>query len=497
MMFSFSRSSLGIDLGSSSIKWVLVRSGLRQHLLASGTIPTKGERTGPLLELRQSVPAPPGAVVATLPATRVYFQGLELPFRDPRKVEAVLAFELESHLPRPVEGLQLDALTSRAGCLAVALEPEGLEPLREALSSAGLAPRVLEPDVLAAARALLMHGEPDVEGQRTLLVDLGESKTGFVLLEGGHPVRAGSLRSGVGALVEAIAERGALSEEEARARLHERGMSGPGEASVVAARYGRLRTLLRPAGGEAKRLVLCGGGALVPGLAAMLGQLVQSAEVQILDPAGLGPAMAAAWGAAQRGLNRAAPCSVRLLSAEPETSPFWTQGRRRVAGALAAAAVVAGALDLHQQLAFRRSRLAMLEQSIERAFRSVAPEVGRIVNAPAQLRVRIDEMERRVALVPDAGEDPTHPLAVLAAVSGAVGRETKLDIFSYTHSESVVHLEGEIDSLGALSALQAALGRLAAVQQVEVGQTRRSVSSDRVGFQLDLVLMRPEAEASR
>jgi Tfp pilus assembly protein PilN len=167
--------------------------------------------------------------------------------------------------------------------------------------------------------------------------------------------------------------------------------------------------------------------------------------------------------------------------------PFWTRPRRRIATALGAAVLVLGAVDVQQQLSLRRAQLQGLEQQIERMFRGVAPETTRIVNAPHQLRSKMDEMERRLALFPDASRDPTHPLAVLSAVTSAVPPGVRLDVHGYTQSTDVLHLEGEIDSLGAVSALRTALEGLPFVQRVSVGPARKNVA-DRVEFQLDLAL---------
>jgi general secretion pathway protein L len=490
------RPVLGLDLGSEALKWVLLRPGLRSKVLASGAIPVKADLAEHLAALRAELAMPTAGVIATVPATRTYFQRLELPFRDFRKMRAAVPFELEQHLPRALEGLSVDALSAEGGCIGLALDPNEFGPLGQQLAAAGLGVRALEPDLLAAARALLLTRTRWGPAGSTVLIDLGQSHAGFAVFERGQLSHLGSLHGGVGGLVEALAERDALPEEEVRQRLRANGVEGfTGADLLLRERMARLRLVLRSKRREPIDLVLTGGGACISGLGEVLAGELGAATVEALRPDGLGPEMAGAWGAAQRAASRSAPCSVRLLSAEPESLPFWTRPRLRIAGTLAAVLVVAGAFDLYQQVASRRAMLEALDQRIERMFRSAAPETTRIVDAPQQLRVRLEEMERRVALFPDPGSNPTHPLAVLAAVTGAVPRSVRLDIFSYTQADDTLHIDGEIDGLGAVTALQGALERLPFVRRVDVGPTRKVVSSDRVGFQMDLTLAGGASEA--
>jgi hypothetical protein len=498
MMFTLTRHSLGLDLGSDAMKWVLVRSGLRAQVVETGTLPVKADHLAEhLSQLRGRLSVRPDVVVASVPSTRVYFQALPLPFRDRRKLQAVLPFELEQHLPRPAEGLVTDAVPHGGGCVALALDPKDFAVVRDQLAEAQLPARVMEPDLVAAARALLMTRESWSEAESWILLDVGHVKTGFAVLEQGQVVQMGCLHGGLAGLIEALAEREALSEEEVQRRLRERGLSAfAGSDLLLRVRYARLRLALRGRSRGRRRLVLCGGGALVPDLDKGLARELDAADAEVLDPEGVGPVLACAWGLAQRGLSRNVPCSVGLLSAEPESVPFWTRPRRRVAAVLGAAVLTLGALDLQQQVSRRQERLRNLEQQIERMFRSVAPETTRIVNAPHQLRSKMEEMERRLALFPDPSRDATHPLAVLSAVTAAVPTGVRLDVHSYTQSTDVLHLEGEIDSLGALSSLRTALEGLPFVQRVDVGAARKAVS-ERVGFQLDLALSRTDAGAAR
>ena len=159
--------------------------------------------------------------------------------------------------------------------------------------------------------------------------------------------------------------------------------------------------------------------------------------------------------------------------------------------------LLGGAFDLYQQVATRRAALHDLDQRIDRMLRSAMPETTRIVDAPQQLRVHVEEMERRIALFPEPGRNPTHPLAVLAAVAAAVPANVRLDVYSYVQGAGSLHIDGEIDSLGAVTELQDALQKLPIVDRIDMGPTRKVVGSDRVGFSMDLNLKRTAPEEER
>ncbi len=97
---------LGLDLGSYSVKATLLETSLRGSATRSVTevkCPLEGDRLGKLraalTELLAKGPLYADTVVVALPGTSVATHPVTMPFADPKKIEAALAFEVESQLP--------------------------------------------------------------------------------------------------------------------------------------------------------------------------------------------------------------------------------------------------------------------------------------------------------------------------------------------------------------------------------------------------------------
>ncbi len=494
VMLGWKRTVLGLDFGRSSLKWVLRRGGLRPALVGQGAMAADGELSQQLAELRTVLVEPPDIVVGAVPGDSIFFQRLDLPFRDLRKLRAVLPFEMEPCLPRSVEGLETDALLHSGGCVGVGLDPERFETFRIAVEEAGLGPVVLEPSILGAARAFSAGLHDEAADGTEVLIDIGHRSIGCAVFYEGELCRLAVVPGGLGHLVSGLSKRLGQLESAVRLRLEEDGLAQWPEATEqFLAHWTWLWLFLEGVApdGEPIELHFCGGGAMVSGLMLLVKERSGAKEVHRVVRDGLDPLYTAAWGTALRGGDRGAPHALGLLSSEPDGFEIWTPARRRLAALLAVVLLLLGIGDLWWRTSLREERLAGLEREVETLFRSALPGVRRIVNAPHQLQMAVTELEDRLALVRDPASDPLHPLAVLTAVSRAVPSELQVELVSYTQSGDALRIEGEIDSLGALSRLQTALGTLPQVEKIVSGATRRVVGSDRVAFELGLELMVP------
>ena len=98
---------LGLDLGSYSVKAVVLETNLRGYSTRAFASVRTGEGAGPLVdriraalpELFSKGPFAADAVVVSLPGPSLATHQLLMPFSDPKKIEAALAFEVESQLP--------------------------------------------------------------------------------------------------------------------------------------------------------------------------------------------------------------------------------------------------------------------------------------------------------------------------------------------------------------------------------------------------------------
>src|SRR5919108_4078799 len=157
------KSVVGIDLGSTALKVVELRGtwrGFEVVKAAERRIPTDGAAACPPAEVAQALTEllsahaiKPSHVVSAIPDQATFVRNLQLPFRDARKIREVLKFELEPHIPCPVEDVVVDFAkireTDAGACevLAVAAPKAAVDDHLHILERAGLVPEVVDWEV--------------------------------------------------------------------------------------------------------------------------------------------------------------------------------------------------------------------------------------------------------------------------------------------------------------------------------------------------------------
>lgn len=275
------KTVLGLDFGSHSIKAVELRQTLRgiepvqlrAHPLAAPDVPMDEQ----LRRFAAMHRLPMDQAICALPGDRVTSRRLQFPFRDRKKLQAAVPFEIEAQTPFDlgevvVDWVVVDGDRHRSAVQAVLVQRDEVAAYLQKLSEWGCSPRTLEAEGLVLGNLASLF---DLSGTR-LLVDLGHRKSTFCLLLDGRPVAARTVTLGGAAITEAIAKDRNLSSEDAERMKCEDGIfhlgfesASPGALAVLD-RLAReiVRTLesLEPVlGGPAETqvasLVLFGGTA--------------------------------------------------------------------------------------------------------------------------------------------------------------------------------------------------------------------------------------------
>ena len=107
---------LGLDIGSSSIKAVLLSRGFKGGYRVVGARLIGVTSPEGLAEGLRELFADPAfrgsACMTALPAGRLSFRSLRLPFRDERRIRQTLAFALEPLIQTPIEEVFIDYTTT-------------------------------------------------------------------------------------------------------------------------------------------------------------------------------------------------------------------------------------------------------------------------------------------------------------------------------------------------------------------------------------------------
>jgi|GEM_PF-1603920 len=348
------RLSCGIDVGTGTVRAAVLRLGLRSSEVLQLhevrlRLPDDGGPAEPeavreaLRELARRLPPHVESRAAGLPGGDATVRLLSFPRVVLRQAEAAIRVELEGQIPFEIDEALFDHLVLSPPAedpatvlVAVARAGTVRDRLRW-LAEAGLEPGLLAVGALPLAR-LLPSGHPLLQDEGLCFLDVGRLETDLLLLRRGRPVFLRSFRAGGEDVTRALAKalRGSRGEAEAvkcgRLALSEPGVPArdsrhPALAEAAQSGLAALltplrRTLLelRTKGGAIApptRLVLAGGGSLLPGLAPFLAQRLGLPVERLADvvpvprgtPAESFPSFAQAIGLA---LEPAAPRSRKL-----------------------------------------------------------------------------------------------------------------------------------------------------------------------------------------
>ncbi|MHB8875180.1 MAG: pilus assembly protein PilM [Myxococcaceae bacterium] len=296
---------LGLDLGSHSVKAVLIESTMRGYAVKgySRVVAPKGERLealkGALAELMAKQPLQAEQVVVALPGPSLATHQMTLPFSDVKRIEATIPFEIESQLPfdltEAVFDYQIAATREKASDLLIGVvRKDELRGLLEVLAAHKLDPRIVTLPGMAYQNLLLAApscfvdagGGPD---DAVAVLDLGHERTTLAIGRPGVGVELVRTFAGGGKdLTRGLATEFGVSPEEAAEWKEAHGVIGAAAASrgpdaerASAAFIRALQPILRDLRATLKnhaartrrtvsKVYLCGGTARLPGLDAQL-----------------------------------------------------------------------------------------------------------------------------------------------------------------------------------------------------------------------------------
>jgi type IV pilus assembly protein PilM len=150
-------------------------------------------------------------VVASLPEEKAFLQVITLPRMSEEDLKSAVIYEAENYIPLPIEEVYLDSQIvppvynhlDHFDVLIAALPKKTVDPYISSLKLAGLKPKALEIESLAITRALIKN---EITTSPVLLIDLGATRTSFIIFSG-HSLRfTSSIPVSSGAFTEIISK---------------------------------------------------------------------------------------------------------------------------------------------------------------------------------------------------------------------------------------------------------------------------------------------------
>jgi hypothetical protein len=420
----------------------------------------------------------PDVVVSSIPGEFVAKRLLALPFTDRRRLEQVVAYALEEHLPFAVDNAAV--AFARVGrqlentlVIAAATRREIVRQHLELLTRVGLDPKTITLSTLALAEMVTRVGNGNSAAH--LVVDIDSACTSLVLVDAtGTPRAMRTLSHGIDFRVNG-------------------GMPAPASNAIFAA---ARQTMLAHGDLQHPELVLAGSAAEAAGMREHVARALQ-ASVRDVGDFDYSPLIHT-----DRATPKRFAGCIAMLLAEAPSKPLelinFRQGEFAFSGSsgaasrfrlpllLAGMAVAAAVLQFALGIAVSVRQLHILNRQIAAI---TAPALGQADPATAKtaLQARIAEMSKKLRLM---GVNVGHgsPLEVLLAVSRAIPAGLPVQINTLQIDENGMKLEGEADSFSSVDQVKRALQRNREFGQIEVDHAAAGADASKVDFHLTATL---------
>jgi general secretion pathway protein L len=523
---------LGLDLGASAVKAVLLESTFRGYAVVDTARaplpdgpPGPGRWSAALRALLEERGWRPDAAVVAFPGSGVSTSVVALPFSDPRRIEQTVGFEVEGQIPFDLADVSWDwqplgTSEGKTDLLVAVARKDELAALLAALSEAQVDPRAIVPASTAYA-ALVQAGAlapaepggaPPAAAAVEAIVDVGQERTSVsILAPGGACEAARTFPFGTSHLARGLARDLGVSEADGAA-LVAADAGGPELPAALAAKArdpraaDALRRGLVPLVRELRatlrawqarvgrrsvaRLHLAGEIARLPGLPEVLAPEVEAAAAPLAlsgpaaerIAAAEAPGLALALALALRGHlgGRASRLNLRRGALAYTRDFEHVKGKVARLGAYAAAIVLLAIVSS----GVKAFALARREAALDRALCDAETRImGRCYpnfeEAQAVLRGRgtIGAALPRVSAVELFGE-------LAEKVPAAV--PVRLDRIEITKDR--LHIQGTTDAAENVDKIAAALKGSRCFGDARSGGARRRASDSKFEFSIDATL---------
>jgi type IV pilus assembly protein PilM len=517
---------VGIDIGSAALKVVEVRGtwkGFEVVKAAERQLPNENGAPCPpeqiaqaLTELLSAHAIKPAHVVSAVPAHATFVRNLQLPFRDLRKIREVLKFELEPHIPYPVEEVIVDFAkvreTEAGGCeiLAVAIPKDALAEHLHVFELAGLVPEIVDWEVFGTLNGY-QAWRPAPPPEPVVLVNVGASKTTVTIVKDGRIQFVRSIARGGHWLTETIRQRLTLTTAQAEAlKLSERDKDRAQIAASVDTFLATLTkeidlTLLayttRAEGGAVQEIILLGGSAALPEAVTAFSEhydvpvTLFDVDQRLFPPSPLtlqlhpGLITPVALGLAMRQVSRrAVGLDFRREEYALRKSYEEIRGQLLSLGGMVALLVGLALFDMYYHLHTKEIHYAQLQSQVAALFRETFPDVRRVNNEVLYARERLREIETNLRGVGTLSGPQGSALEMFRELSVRIPQNLQVKVTDLTISTEGISISGETQSFDGVDILKQAFAASAYFDEVKVSQARAGTTGKGVEFKIAMTL---------
>jgi general secretion pathway protein L len=512
---------LGLDLGSHSVKGVVLDSNARNGSPKDWAEVRRGEgeRQETLRAAVRELLARPefqhvDQVVVALPGPSLVTHQLALPFSDPKRIEATIDFEVESQLPFDLSEAVFDYQVATqqkdkgSELLVGVVRREEMATLLGELGALGVEPRVVTHPGLAYHNLLVQQPGllAGVEAETVAVVDIGHERTTLAIGRPGQGVEfARTFSSGGQNLSRALATEFQTPVQEAHHWKEAHGAmasaaQGPDAERAASAFVRGLQPVLRELRPSFKAftarsrrqvgaVLLCGGTARMPGLAEQLERdlgmpvrvLALPPEASAVVPAAEQPTAAQAYTLALRGQAsgaRAPRFNLRRGEFAFKGDYDYVKDKLGLLASFAATLfllLIASGVVRNSVLARREAQVdAVLCEVTQRILGTCEKNYDKALNM-------LKGVESPAAALPKMTA-----VNLLADMTSRVPKEVPVTFDRIDIDLERVTVRGETDSSSQIDAISTALRGHHCFKEVKEGKVEKTRDGTKVTFRLDI-----------
>lgn len=519
---------LGLDLGSYSVKAVLLETNLRGSAVTRWVeVPrAEGDKAASLAAALTALNSPPlnaDQVVVSLPGLSFATHSVRLPFSDSKRIDATLPFEVEGQLPFDLSEASFDYQVASADekssqlLVGVVRKPE-LEALLAPLQEAKLEPRIVTHPGLAYQSLLPTLPAkmlPEAPNAPIAFIDIGHERTTVAIGRSAGNIEFTRTLGGGGLnLTRALAAEFKVSLPEAADWKNKHAalageVVGPDAERAAAAMVRALQPLLRELRATLKaytlrtrqtveHVLLCGGTAALPGLTQQLQgdlglpvmKLELPAEAADMIPPEANVTAAQVYALALRGQASGAKAPrFNLRRGDFAFKGDFDYVRDKMVQLATFAAVLFVLLVVGGMV--RNSALARREKQLDDMLCEVTQRV--LGKCSRDYMVALSMLRGKES--PAAGLPKQSAVNLLAEASSRISPDLKITLDRLTFDLDRVNLRGEAPSSKEVDAATTELKKFKCFKDIKEGKIEKNKDGSKISFTLDIQVECPDSAA--
>jgi len=525
---------LGIDIGSSSIKFVQLSKsfrGISTARFSEKPIPSLevAKTTDPNLPkqeinlsqiLKQAIEEKGLAsdeYITCLPSKLAMIREVNFPFKDIAKIRQVIKFEIEQSLPFPPEEVIVDFLVNgkdpgSSMVTVFCIHKRNLSNHLSTLNAAGIEPKVITVDsfpILGALRSSI----DNLEGIIAHL-EIGANNTVINIFKDGNFAYNRTISKAGNFITAKLAEHLKISFQEAERLKKDPAidLSSPNSSEIAQIILKALEEIsaeiiysidsfqTKKCADPINKILLSGGTSSLKGITQVLRDK-SNCEVSLFTP---NPSFEILDIAEQQAINSPifhlalglasleADDKLKRINLRREDYTFKVIDKKvktniKYAAGLVAAIILLSVFNLIFDLFQKRNENKVLENRIISIYREIVPS-GNVVNAVVQAEQYMGKAKEDFRKFQQIIENKSTPLELMRELSRLIPKDSKVKILNFSLREKKLEIKGENENLESVDRLEKILRSSSLFKEIKISNIQMNQIQNIAEFTLDIDL---------